>query len=69
MSTLKRFILVGIIVSGFSSGSYANTQNIEIDRSKLSTISVPFIKNIGQNHPDVAFYAKTFSGTLFVDKQ
>ena len=36
--------------------------------SKLANIHIPFIANDGQINRDVMFYAKTFSGTVFVTK-
>lgn len=40
----------------------------EAFETKTSTIPLPFVKNIGQVAPEVAFYAKTFAGTAFVTK-
>ena len=34
--------------------------------TKLNALTVPFVENQGQAHPDVRFYARTFGGTLFV---
>ena len=37
---------------------------------RIDQVSIPFVENVGQlNQPDVAFYARTFGGTLFVTKQ
>ena len=35
----------------------------------MASIQLPFIENQGQVDPEVAFYAKTFAGTLFVTGQ
>ncbi|MCD4664028.1 MAG: SBBP repeat-containing protein, partial [Bacteroidales bacterium] len=34
--------------------------------AKVNKTKIPWIKNIGQQQPEVAFYAETFSGTVFV---
>ena len=35
---------------------------------QLDRLSVPFVANAGQSDPRVAYYASTFSGTVFVTK-
>ena len=37
--------------------------------SAISSLSIPFIENKGQIDKDVAYYVKTFGGTLFVTKK
>ena len=37
--------------------------------AKMATMRIPFIANQGQLDEQVAFYAKTFGGTVFVTKQ
>src|SRR5438876_55654 len=37
-------------------------------RGKLSGVSIPFIANAGQSDPAVAYYARTFAGTVFVTR-
>src|SRR5438876_960683 len=41
-----------------------------LDRAggKLSGVSIPFIANAGQSDPAVAYYARTFAGTVFVTR-
>jgi hypothetical protein len=55
------------------SGPATATVNHEIDTTDLqpngSSVQIPFIENQGQVHEDVAFYARTFRGTLFVTKE
>ena len=36
------------------------------DKSKIASIQVPFVKNVGQASADVVFYANTFAGTQVV---
>src|SRR5215472_6081435 len=34
--------------------------------ARLGHLAVPFVENAGQSDPRVAYYAQTFSGTVFV---
>src|SRR5438876_11412192 len=34
--------------------------------ARLSGVALPFVENVGQSDPRVAYYASTFSGTVFV---
>src|SRR5262249_2354246 len=36
---------------------------------RLDRLTVPFVENTGQSDPRVAYYAPTFSGTVFVTKE
>jgi len=36
---------------------------------RLGRLAVPFVENAGQGDPRVAYYASTFSGTVFVTRQ
>jgi hypothetical protein len=36
---------------------------------RLGRLAVPFVENAGQSDPRVAYYASTFSGTVFVTRQ
>src|SRR5262245_25585199 len=36
---------------------------------QLGQLAVPFVENAGQSDPRVAYYAPTFSGTVFVTKE
>src|SRR5438552_2055595 len=36
---------------------------------RLSGLALPFVENAGQSDPRVAYYAPTFSGTVFVTRQ
>jgi len=38
-------------------------------RRALATLSVPFVQNLGQKAPDVAYYTQTLGGTLFVTRE
>jgi len=64
-------LVVGITLAAFS--SFASAKVNDSDTLKqikdYSQLTIPFIKNQGQTHSDVAFYAETFAGTVFVDKQ
>src|SRR5262249_28179445 len=37
--------------------------------ARLNGVAVPFIENEGQSDPRVAYYARTFSGTVFVTRE
>src|SRR5215472_9515473 len=37
--------------------------------ARLDGIAVPFVENVGQSDPRVAYYARTFSGTAFVTRE
>lgn len=64
-------LLLGIALAAFSSFASAKVNDSgTLKKIKdYSQLTIPFIKNQGQTHSDVAFYAKTFAGTVFVDKQ
>jgi hypothetical protein len=67
----KAFILSSILTLIFLSlPLHAETYDVAKERipSKMATLSFPFIENKGQVHEDVAYYAKTFGGTVFVTK-
>ncbi len=67
-SILLPGFLFGLLVLIFlSSPSYAKVDRKKVI-TKLSSISVPFIENRGQVPKEVAFYAKTFGGTVFVTR-
>jgi hypothetical protein len=40
--------------------------NTTLSAENLSGTKIPFVKNVGQAHKDVAYYAPTFGGTMFV---
>lgn len=55
-------LLIPITEAGVDSGNSPGIQ------ARLKNIRIPFVVNRGQTHPDVAFYAQTFAGPLFVTK-
>lgn len=69
----KKF-LVGALLAGLvsASGAQAGIQNpfsLQAIQKTLGQTSIPFIKNQGEQHADVAFYAPVPGGRVFVDKQ
>ncbi len=64
MKRMGALIALLIIPFFFTSTSLAKSIS-----SKLHSVSVPFIKNQGQLPEQVAFYANTFGGTVFVTKE
>lgn len=71
MTRLKQMITAGIalVISGSAFAIQQKDVAKVLKKDKLHSLSIPFIENQGQVHPKVAFYAKTFAGTVFVDKQ
>jgi len=68
----KHITAVCISAFMFCGTSFAKTSNTETKaqyKHHLSNLTIPFIQNHGQQHDDVAYYAKTFAGTVFVNKQ
>ncbi|MDH5231611.1 MAG: PKD domain-containing protein [Gammaproteobacteria bacterium] len=64
--------LFGILLTTICSPVLAGLQaavSPEIVQQQLQRSSFPFIKNQGQQHKDVAFYATVPSGAVFVDKK
>ena len=65
--------LLTIILLYPSSLIFALTDEKDLSKQevyqKLTKISVPFIENKGQTDANVAYYAKTLGGTLFVTKE
>ena len=45
--------------------AFTEAKQAEVN-AKMATVQMPFIANQGQMDADVAFYAKTFGGTVFV---
>ncbi len=61
-----------LLVAVATTSAQANTQGAvptAAVQQALKQSSIPFIKNQGQKHSDVAFYTRTPGGALFVDKQ
>lgn len=52
-----------------ATSSAASTAQQDAVKQKLSGMQIPFIENKGQVDKDVAFYAPTFAGTVFVTKK
>jgi len=75
-SRIALLVLVAVLGCSRSSEHVAGNEatvsspaNISGDRAPgplLQTLHIPFIENRGQVHQDVAYYARTFAGTLFV---
>ena len=67
---IKKFlVLIMFVVILFLDYVYEKEAGIEERvKSSLANLQIPFIENKGQVHKDVAFYAKTFGGTVFVTK-
>jgi len=67
---VKKFlVLIMFVVVLFLDYVYAKEAGVEERvKSSLANLQIPFIENKGQVHKDVAFYAKTFGGTVFVTK-
>jgi hypothetical protein len=67
------FLLYFILVFLFFNGIFSKTcwaEKISQDtRQKLKGLTIPFIKNQGQVDPRVKFYARTFSGTVYITDQ
>lgn len=58
---------ISIVNNNNSSSSISGNSNSNIiDRSKLFTISLPFIENVGQYPDEVKYYADTFIGRVVV---
>ena len=58
-------LLVSVLIT---SPSHAHPNPHRDIVSKLSTITIPFIENVGQMERRVSFYARTFGGTVFVTR-
>ena len=72
MNKAMYLIFIGFILTFFNTSSFA-TSTITSANSTSSKIiqqtSIPFIKNLGQIDSKVAYYAKTFAGTVFINKE
>ncbi|MEO2069159.1 MAG: SBBP repeat-containing protein [Desulfurobacteriaceae bacterium] len=64
--SISVFVFLFLISSGFSANPSLSEAQI---KAKIKTIAVPFIENRGQVDGQVAYYAKTFGGTVFVTKK
>jgi hypothetical protein len=69
--TIGVTVLVILSVLGFALNSSAKMppQKERLVKQALKRIEIPFIKNEGQVDKEVAFYAKTFGGGVFVTKK
>ena len=72
---MRQWVLKGVLTSiliflCFVALSFASKSPVDqnIVRTKLRKILIPFIENKGQVNSQVAYYAKTFGGTVFVTK-
>ena len=71
MIKIKQSLLYGLVTASlaFSNFVNANVSNLtDIEAVKIRSASIPFIENVGQIDSQVAYYAKTFAGTVFVTK-
>ncbi|WP_448377657.1 DUF7948 domain-containing protein, partial [Fervidobacterium sp.] len=59
-------LLIALTIPGISIAKEGG--QAERLKASMSKLQVPFIENRGQVHEDVAYYAKTFGGTVFVTK-
>lgn len=73
---MKHFLLyLAVVVFLASAGVSANKLPATAEapskgeKLKLSTLQIPFVKNVGQADAEVVFYADTFGGALLVKKQ
>jgi hypothetical protein len=62
------FLIIGLVLSTTDIASAKETGQAERLKAAMPKLQMPFIENKGQVHEDVAFYAKTFGGTVFVTK-
>jgi len=62
------FLIIGLVLSTTGIASAKETGQAERLKAAMPKLQVPFIENKGQVHEDIAFYAKTFGGTVFVTK-
>ena len=67
------FITLIIFVYAGSWNAFAihsiKTHNESDLKTRFQNLSIPFVENRGQSHPDVSFYAQTFCGTVFVTQK
>ncbi|MCD4747678.1 MAG: SBBP repeat-containing protein [Bacteroidales bacterium] len=74
-TNLFSFMFLSIIILNANAQmNYRQNKNLnEIKKAKktakINKTKIPWIKNIGQQHKDVAYYTKTFAGTVFITKQ
>jgi len=62
------FLIAALVFSASGMVDAKELERSESLRASLGKLPLPFIENRGQVHEDVAFYAKTFGGTVFVTK-
>src|SRR4029453_2036023 len=67
-----RLLAITLAVLAFAASCSLRTSGpptpAEVAR-QLDGLAVPFVANAGQSDPRVAYYASTFSGTVFVTKE
>jgi len=61
-------LILSLVFSGLGMVNAKESEPSEKIKVSLAKIQLPFIENRGQVHEDVAYYAKTFGGTVFVTK-
>ena len=65
----KFLVLIMFAVVLFLDYVYAKEAGVEERvKSSMAKLQIPFIENKGQVHEDVAYYAKTFGGAVFVTR-
>jgi hypothetical protein len=62
------FLIIGLVLLTTGIASAKETGQAERLKAAIPKLQMPFIENKGQVHEDVAYYAKTFGGTVFVTK-
>jgi hypothetical protein len=62
------FLIAALVFSVSGMVDAKELERSESLRASLGKLPLPFIENKGQVHEDVAYYAKTFGGTVFVTK-
>ena len=60
---LKAFLV--LLITLFAHPVFAEVDKAQV-KEKLGRVRLPFIANLGQLDKEVAYYATTFAGTLFV---
>ena len=64
------WLLLTLAVPGLADSSPSGSQSAvpAATKQKLAKLQIPFISNQGQGDKEIKFYARTFSGTVFVTK-
>jgi len=73
-SIFFQIILYGIVMNAFAQiplnqPTLLSDQLIQQNMEQVKNVRIPWIKNIGQQHEDVGYYARTFAGTVFISNK